>query len=72
MRLRLLPEVHEVEPFKLASKLLCAELKEALGATGHQVAAVELVDAHGVVVELGLAARSRTQIAQWWSCAVDR
>ena len=44
LRLRLLPEVHEVEPFKLASKLLCAELKEALGATGHQVAAVELVD----------------------------
>ena len=40
LRLRLLPEVHEVEPFKLASKLLCAELKEALGATG-QVAAVD-------------------------------
>jgi hypothetical protein len=44
LRLRLQPEAHEIEPFKLVFKLLCTELKEALGATGQQVIAVELVD----------------------------
>ena len=44
LRLRLQPEAHEIEPFKLVFKLLCTELKEALGATGPQVVAVELVD----------------------------
>lgn len=44
LRLRLQPEAHEIEPFKLVFKLLCTELKEALGATGHRIVAVELVD----------------------------
>ena len=42
--LRLRSEAHEIEPFKLVSQLLCTELQEALGTTGKQVVAVELID----------------------------